>query len=139
MFKGVNPFDPVELGFAFLVRARVTVVETSAVPTRLSRERHAFYTFRFTAFSSSVRSHKPKNSYHTSALPPVPHVPTHVSKSSDRPGAEDDDAAGLICPCQKEARTSKRQDMPSGKEDPVKRKLERWWVSLAVVGIERTE
>lgn len=37
-----------------LVRVRVTIVETSAVPTRLSRERHAFYTFRFTAFSSSV-------------------------------------------------------------------------------------
>lgn len=39
-----------------LVRVRVTVVETSAVPTRLSRERHTFYTFRFTAFSSSVLS-----------------------------------------------------------------------------------
>lgn len=59
-----------------------------------------------TPHARSHRSHKPKNSYHTSALPPVPHVPAHVSKSSGRSGADDDDA-GLIRPRQKVAAGSK--------------------------------
>ncbi|KAI5982412.1 hypothetical protein EDD15DRAFT_126024 [Pisolithus albus] len=61
-----------------------------------------------TPHARSHRSHKPKGTYHASALPPVPHVPAHVSKSSGRSGAaDDDDAAGLIRPRQKVAAGSK--------------------------------
>ncbi|KAI6004480.1 hypothetical protein F5J12DRAFT_893562 [Pisolithus orientalis] len=52
------------------------------------------------------RSHKPKGGYHASALPPVPHISSHLPKSSDRSGGIDDDS-GLIRPRQQMAAGSK--------------------------------
>lgn len=46
-------------------------------------------------------SHKPKHAYATSALPPVPPVPSRLTSSSREGYANDDDGMGLLRPRQK--------------------------------------
>ncbi|KAL4079895.1 hypothetical protein V8B97DRAFT_660150 [Scleroderma yunnanense] len=46
-------------------------------------------------------SHRPNHAYPTSALPPVPPIPTHLSSSSRKGYANDDDGMGLLRPRQR--------------------------------------
>jgi len=80
--------------------------DTQSITISISSD-EGVQTVTLTPGASHVRSphprhsHKPKHAYATSALPPVPPVPSHLTPSSRDGRANDNDGMGLLRPRQK--------------------------------------